>query len=192
MSLLPLSFYLRNDVVEIARDLLGKYLITNIDGVYTSGIITETEAYAGISDRASHAFNNRRTARNEIMYSKGGCAYVYLCYGMHYLFNIVTNEIDIPHAVLIRGIKPVEGIEQMKVRTNKIHNSKNLSNGPGKLTKALGIDMKQNGVSLFNSSIKIEDRKLKINAKEIKVGKRIGVDYAKEDALLPYRFMIEI
>src|SRR5688572_7863163 len=98
------DFYTREDVVLVAKELLGKVLCTKWNGKTTSGIITETEAYEGITDRASHAYRGRRTERTEIMYSEGGTAYVYLCYGMHHLFNVVTNKKDIPHAVLIRAV----------------------------------------------------------------------------------------
>jgi DNA-3-methyladenine glycosylase len=108
---LPSEFYIRTDVVQVARDLLGKVLYTSFNHEITAGIIIETEAYAGVTDKASHAYNNRRTARTEIMYRTGGTAYVYLCYGIHSLFNIVTSVEDNPHAVLIRGIEPLHGIE---------------------------------------------------------------------------------
>lgn len=133
------DFYTREDVVQIAQELLGKILFTNINGKITAGIITETEAYAGASDRASHAYNNRRTARTEAMYAVGGATYVYLCYGMHHLFNVVTNKINTPHAVLIRGIKPYEGIETILKRRSKKNISDNVCNGPGKVSQGLGI-----------------------------------------------------
>jgi DNA-3-methyladenine glycosylase len=191
-SKIPLPFYLREDVVCIAKELLGKYIFTHIDNQLTGGIITETEAYAGITDKASHAFNSRRTARTEVMYHEGGVAYVYFCYGMHCLFNIVTNKKDIPHAILIRAIKPTEGINTMLYRTAKKTVSKDFSNGPGKVCKALGIECKHSGSDLKGNIIWLEDRKKVIPDSEILIGKRIGVDYAKEDALLPYRFRISI
>ena len=132
-------FYTRTDVVLIAKELLGKYLFTNFDGIFTGGIITETEAYNGVIDRASHAFGERRTARTEIMYSEGGTAYVYLCYGIHSLFNVVTNKKNNPHAVLIRAIHPTHGIEHMLRRRKMPRFKKNLSDGPGKVSEALGI-----------------------------------------------------
>src|SRR3982750_593315 len=116
---IPKSFYLRHDVVSISKELLGKYLFTKIEGTVTAGIITETEAYAGQIDKASHAYNNRRTARTEVMFSEGGVAYVYLCYGIHHLFNIVTNMADVPHAVLVRAVEPLEGIKYMLQRRGK-------------------------------------------------------------------------
>src|SRR5688572_1316061 len=116
------SFYNRQDVARIAKDLLGKILVTRFDGVVTSGRIVETEAYNGAVDKASHAYGNRRTARTEVMYGRPGTAYVYLCYGIHHLFNVVTNRKDIPHAILIRAIEPLAGIETMLLRTGKIKN----------------------------------------------------------------------
>jgi DNA-3-methyladenine glycosylase len=188
---LPKKFYTRDNVVLIAKELLGKYLFTRLDGVLTGGIITETEAYNGIHDRASHAFGNRRTARTEIMYNEGGTAYVYLCYGIHSLFNVVTNKKDNPHAVLIRALHPTHGIKYMLMRRNMTAVKKNLSAGPGTVSEALGIHYSHSGTSLLGNKIWIEDRGIVLDEKEISVSKRIGVEYAREDALLPYRFVIE-
>ena len=194
--ILPRDFYLREDVVNIARDLLGKVLVTRFAGQLTAGIITETEAYAGVTDRASHAFGGRRTARTEIMYRIGGTAYIYLCYGVHSLFNIVTNVEGIPHAVLVRGIKPVEGIPVMLERTGKPDLTRKISDGPGKVSKAMGIHFKDTGKDLVlegtsqGEGIWLEDHEIRIRQGEIIAGPRIGVEYAGEDALLPYRFMI--
>ncbi|NVN95704.1 MAG: DNA-3-methyladenine glycosylase [Bacteroidetes bacterium] len=184
------AFYLGDDVVQIARDLLGKYLYTNFDGSITAGIITETEAYAGITDKASHAYGDRRTLRTEIMYREGGIAYVYLCYGMYSLFNVVTNINGIPHAVLIRGIHPVEGLEKMKERYSQRKQNNYSVDGPGKLSKALGIHYSHSGIDLQGNQIWIEEKGVTVNQENIFVSKRIGVEYAKEDALLPYRFVL--
>ncbi|HNW97548.1 MAG TPA: DNA-3-methyladenine glycosylase [Bacteroidales bacterium] len=187
------SFYLTEDVVALAKSLLGKYIYTNIDNKgITSGIITETEAYAGVIDKASHAFGNRRTTRTEIMYLEGGVAYVYLCYGIHSLFNIVTNKKDIPHAVLIRGIKPVDGIPIMLERCKKKSITDKSGIGPGNVTKLLGIHYSHTGLSLQGNDIWLEDKNIKIQEKNIIVGTRVGVDYAGEDAKLPYRFQIKL
>jgi DNA-3-methyladenine glycosylase len=188
---LDLSFYTRADVVAISKELLGKILCTNIDGKHTSAIITETEAYAGIDDKASHACNGRRTQRTEIMFRQGGCAYIYLCYGMYSLFNVVTNIKNIPHAVLIRGAIPLTGTEIMLQRTCKQKVTNNLLSGPGKLTKALGLHFSLTGTSLLGDMIWIEDHRIKIPKKHIIATPRIGIDYAEEDALLPYRFIID-
>jgi DNA-3-methyladenine glycosylase len=194
MPILSRDFFLRQNVVKISRDLLGKLLITDLNGEgLTAGIITETEAYAGITDKASHAYGNRKTQRTAIMYKSGGTAYVYLCYGMHSLFNVVTNIENIPHAILVRAIKPVEGINLMLNRRKKIKLDKTLSSGPGTLSKALGIDYRHSGLDLIHSGkIWIEDRGIKIKQRDIITGPRIGVDYAGEDAKLPYRFRITL
>lgn len=189
--ILPKSFYLQEDVVKIAKELLGKVLVTNINGLHTSAIITETEAYAGVSDKASHAYGGRRTKRTETMYAEGGTAYVYLCYGIHHLFNVVTNNKDIPHAVLIRAVEPLDGIEIMLRRRKKTLITPALTAGPGVLSKALGIATDHNGIQLNGPDIKIEDRGIYFTESEIHSGTRVGVAYAKEDALLPYRFGIK-
>ena len=192
MTKLSRDFYLRENVVNISKELLGKYLFTKIDNKITAGIITETEAYQGITDKASHAYNNRRTPRTEIMFAKGGVSYVYLCYGIHHLFNIVTNVADVPHAVLIRAVKPIEGIDVILKRRNasKIHSK--ISGGPGTVSQALGIKTIHSGLDLTGNKIWLEDKGIKVIDKDIIAGTRIGVDYAGEDALLPYRFIINL
>jgi len=192
MSKLPASYYLNKDVVFLAKDLIGKYLFTCVDGkTLTGGVITETEAYEGITDRASHAYNNRRTKRTEVMYGKGGLAYVYLCYGIHHLFNIVTNQKDVPHAILIRAIYPTDGLNTMLHRADKIKINKDFANGPGKVARILGITINHSGIELLKNIIWIEDRGLRFNKNEIATTTRVGVDYAKDDALLPYRFKVD-
>jgi DNA-3-methyladenine glycosylase len=190
MPKLPRSFYTRDQVLEIAKELLGKFLVTRIDGHTCSGMIVETEAYAGIIDRASHAYNDRRTKRTEIMYAAGGTAYVYLCYGIHHLFNVVTNRKDHPHAVLIRALEPVEGIEVMLARRQKQKLDYTLTKGPGALSKALGIEVYHTGENLLGKTIWIEDRKIKIQPQKIYSGRRVGVDYAGDHASWPYRFYV--
>lgn len=191
------DFYIRQDVVEIARELLGKYIFTTFEGKLTGGIISETEAYAGVTDKGSHAYGDRRTKRTGIMYCEGGIAYVYLCYGIHSLFNIVTNKSDIPHAVLIRAIIPTDGLEIMVERAEKQKVTIELANGPGRVTKTLGIHFGHTGNSLTGydtdnnkDKIWLEDKGIIVSEKEIKITPRIGIDYAEEDALLPYRFRI--
>jgi DNA-3-methyladenine glycosylase len=191
MSKLSQEFYLRENVVDISRDLIGKFLVTNINDELTSGMIIETEAYNGIVDKASHAYNNRRTKRTEVMYSRGGVSYVYLCYGIHHLFNIVTNVQDIPNAVLVRAILPKDGIKTMLKRRKQKSVTKKFSDGPGTVSEALGIKTRHSGIAFNEDVIWIEDRGVHFNKKEIQVGPRIGVDYAKEDALLPYRFRLK-
>ncbi|MEV4886944.1 DNA-3-methyladenine glycosylase [Chitinophaga ginsengisegetis] len=189
MAKLKHEFYQQHEVTTIAKQLLGKILVTYINGVRTAGMIVETEAYAGSGDRASHAWNNRRTKRTEVMYKPGGFAYVYLCYGIHYLFNVVTNIEDTPHAVLIRALQPVDGIEMMKQRYNNKPSAK-LTAGPGSLCKAMGIDAGLNGESLTGKKVWIESGQ-DIPEDAITVSTRVGVQYAGEDAYLPYRFSIK-
>jgi DNA-3-methyladenine glycosylase len=191
MKKLEKDFYQRKDVVKIAKELLGKILVTNWEGIITSGRIVETEAYAGMIDKASHASGGRRTARNKIMYGQGGYAYVYLCYGIHHLFNVVTNSEDIPHAILIRALDPLEGIEEMLLRTDKKKLDSTLTKGPGNVSKALGIFTKHSGMSLLGDKIFIGHDGETYSKKEIASSPRIGVDYAGADALLPYRFYIK-
>lgn len=184
---IPKSFYEKEDVVKIARELLGKYIFTKIDGKLTGGMIVETEAYNGRMDRACHAYN-KRTNRTEIMYQSGGVAYVYLCYGIHHLFNIVTNKSDFADAVLVRAVEPSLGIDTMHERYgNRQHK---VTNGPGKLSKALGITTELNGVDLAGDKLFVTQHKSQKRPK-IATSTRIGVDYAGEDALLPWRFYIE-
>lgn len=188
MRLTP-EFYLDKNVVKIARSLLGKILFTWIDGNVTAGRIVETEAYSW-KERGCHAFKGK-TTRNAVMFDPGGVAYVYLCYGIHHLFNIVTNYEGIADAVLIRALEPVIGIEIMKGRRGKISNEFQLTSGPGKLSKALGIDRNLNGKSLFQNEVWLEDDGASLSNKKIVASKRIGIDYAGEDALLPWRFTIK-
>jgi DNA-3-methyladenine glycosylase len=196
--LLDQSFYLQDDVVDIARNLLGKKLVTCFQGQITSGVIVETEAYAGVNDRASHAYGGKITPRNKIMYSEGGVAYVYLCYGIHSLFNVVTNVSGVPHAVLIRGIVPYDGIEVMKLRSGRRELKFRDGIGPGKVSKFLGIHYSHSGLPLTfkgpdSSGLQIWiENDMTINDASIISSPRIGVDYAGEDALLPYRFRTEI
>lgn len=184
------AFYARNNVVQVARDLLGKILVTNFDGELTAGRIVETEAYNGAVDKASHAYGNRRTNRTEIMYASGGKAYVYLCYGIHYLFNVVTSVAGTPHAVLVRALEPVVGIDVMLRRTGKLTHDHTLTRGPGNVCKALGIHTLHTGMDLQQSDLFIVDDGWRIRRQTIGVTARIGVDYAAEDAGLPYRFII--
>jgi DNA-3-methyladenine glycosylase len=157
----------------------------------TSGIIVETEAYAGEFDKASHAFGNRRTARTETMFKEGGVAYVYLCYGIHHLFNVVTHMADVPHAVLIRAVEPLDGIEHMLERRRKGRLQPSLTAGPGAMSMALGIHTRHTGKSLQGPDIWIEDRSIKVTAKNMVIATRVGVAYAAEDALALYRFYIK-
>jgi DNA-3-methyladenine glycosylase len=169
---------------------LGKLIVSQINGRVTVGRIVETEAYNGVVDKASHAFGNRRTARTEVMYGEGGYAYVYLCYGIHHLFNVVTNVAGIPHAVLVRAIEPVVGKEIMLERSGRATWSEDIGSGPGNVSKALGINRVHNGVSLRGDVIFIADDGRGFDEREMMATPRIGVDYAGEDAALLYRFVI--
>lgn len=191
MKKIPLSFYNRKDVVQIARELLGKIIVTNINGEITSGRIIETEAYIGITDKASHSYGGKRSPRNEHMYSAPGTAYVYICYGMHQMMNIVTNKKGIPDAVLIRAIEPLHGIDIMLKRTAKKTLDRTLTGGPGNVGKALGIFKYHSGVSLLDKEIFLLDDNYKIANGDIGISKRIGVESAGADGLLPYRFYIK-
>ena len=184
------SFYTRDDVTLIARELLGKILCTNIDGTLTSGIIVETEAYSQ-SEKACHAFGGKRTARTEIFYNDGGLSYVYLCYGIHYLFNVITNRAHTADAVLIRAIEPLEGIEEMLSRRGMDQIAHRIAAGPGSVSKALGIDKSHNGHHLTDENIWIEDRGITYKKSQIIASPRVGVDYAGEDAKLPWRYRVK-
>ena len=191
MSKLPAKFYKRGDVLAISKDLLGKVLCTQFDDNLTSGIIVETEAYAGETDRASHAYGGKRTHRTEIMYASGGKTYIYLCYGIHHLFNVVTNIEGIPHAILIRAIKPTKGIEIMLQRRNKKKVTPSLAAGPGALTQALGITVVNSGISLKGNLIWLEDQNIFYSNQDIIASPRVGIQYAGKDAQNYWRFRIE-
>ncbi len=192
MKKLPLQFYEQADVVAIARELIGKIVVTNFNGKITSGRIVETEAYVAFTDKASHAYKGRRTARNEHMYAAAGTAYIYICYGMHQMLNVVTNKKDIPDAVLIRALEPIEGIDEMLQRTGKPQLDFSLTRGPGNVGKALGIFKEHSGIHLRHDQIYIaEDKNFDMQQQVIGVSQRIGIASAEEDALLPYRFFLK-
>ena len=191
MKKLGIDFYQRTNVLQIAKELLGKILVTNWNGLETSGRIVEVEAYNGAIDKASHASGGRRTNRNEIMYADGGVAYVYLCYGIHHLFNVVTNRKETPHAILIRALEPISGIDVMLQRTRKMQLDNSLTRGPGNVSKALGIFTKHTGESLLSKTLFIAEDDFNWSKKDLATSPRIGVDYAGEDAKLPYRFFIK-
>lgn len=183
------DFYQRDDVVEISRELLGKVLVTRVGGVFTSGIIVETEAYSW-RERGSHAYGAKHTPRTSVMFRAGGHAYVYLCYGMHHLFNVVTNREGVAEAVLVRALEPLEGIPAMMARRGGKVRFNHLTSGPGKLTRSLGIDRTLNGKLLSDNEIWIEEGR-RLSAGQVEVSRRIGIDYAGEDALLPWRFTVK-
>ncbi len=187
---MTIDFFRRPDVVRISRELLGQYLFTRIAGCeVTGGRIVETEAYAGATDRASHAFGNRRTRRTDVMYAGGGVAYVYLCYGLHSLFNIVTGVPGIPHAVLIRALEPTHGIPAMLKRRHKTRLERTLTAGPGVLAQALGITVSHSGHDLLANEIWLE-KGSDLQPEQIVATPRVGVKYAGKDARRPWRFRV--
>ncbi len=190
LNKIPESFYLQEDVIQVARSLIGMRLFTKTDGKLTGGIIAETEAYAGVHDKASHAYGGRKTARTEVMFRQGGIAYVYFSYGMHHLFNVVTATAGIPDAVLIRGIIPTDGTDLILKRRKQQNLSAVLVNGPAKLCQALGISLEQNTISLQSDILWIAQG-INVLPSQIKSAQRVGVDYAGNDARLPYRFILQ-
>lgn len=184
------KFYRRDDTVSVARELLGKLLVVPDEkDRRVSGMIVETEAYLGVEDRAAHSFGGRRTARNEVTYGVAGHAYVFFVYGMYYQLNVVCGEVDSPHVVLIRAVEPVKGIETMRERRGAMKD-RNLTSGPGKLCIAFGIDRSLNGADLRGDRLWLENYRT-FSDSEISIGKRIGIDYAGDDAHLPLRFWVK-
>ena len=181
------------EVEIIAQNLLGSHITTSFDGKYTTGLIVETEAYKAPEDKGSHAYGNKRTQRTETLFHHPGTSYVYLCYGIHHLFNIVSGPRGSAHAILLRAIEPIDGIGSMldRRKANKI--TKNLTNGPGKLSQALGISTNHNGVNLYNkqSKIKIKLAEQYLSKDQIICSPRVGISYAQECAQWPWRFRIK-
>ncbi len=198
MDKLSQEFYIREDTLQIARELLGKILVVPSEqGARVAGMIVETEAYLGAEDKAAHSFGNRRTKRTETMFAVGGTVYIFFIYGMYFQFNVVVGAIDTPHAILIRTVEPLENIEIMRARRMaKSRNAaakmpdQNLTSGPGKLCIALGIDRSFNNESLLEKRVWLEKGK-EFSADTIVSGKRVGIDYAGEFAEKPWRFWIK-
>jgi len=190
--LLPPSFYSSEDVVYLAKALIGKVIVSLIDGEYCSGRIVETEAYRAPEDKACHAWNNRRTHRTQTMFEAGGVAYIYLCYGIHHLFNVVTGPKDMAHAVLVRAVEPLDNISLMLQRRKMRTLQPNLTNGPGKWTQALGITTALNGIKLYtpDAIIQLRDDGYEVDESQLLSGPRIGVQYAAEWANVPWRFRL--
>lgn len=185
------KYFQQEDVVFLAKDLIGKLVVTEINGIRTGGIITETEAYSEI-EKGSHAYNKRKTERTKIMFEAGGLAYVYLCYGMHHLFNIVTGSKDIAQAVLIRSINPTIGVDEILRRRKKTRMDKNICNGPGKVCQALGITRSHYGMELTGNNIWMEQSLHPVSEQQITATPRIGIEYAEKDKLLPWRFLLTV
>jgi len=188
---LPASYYQHDDVVFLARDLIGKKIVSMVGDQLTSGIITETEAYRGVDDKACHAHLGRFTERTRVMYEPGGVAYVYLCYGIHNLFNIITNTNEQADAILIRAVEPIDGIEVMLERRGKEKLDKSLTAGPGNFSKAFGLDRSHYGADLTGDQVWIEmEEEYRFRESDIATSKRVGIDYAGEDKDLPWRFYL--
>jgi DNA-3-methyladenine glycosylase len=187
MSILPRRFYER-EVTHVARDLLGMRLVRQINGQRTAGIIVETEAYRGEEDLACHA-RHGKTPRTEVMYGEAGHAYIYFTYGMHWLLNVVTGEVNFPAAVLIRAILPSEGISI--IAGNRAGRAESQwTNGPGKICQALALTGVMNGVDLTSetSGLWIEEGQ-SISADKVLIAKRIGIDSVPEPwKSIPWRF----
>jgi DNA-3-methyladenine glycosylase len=185
------DFYTRADTLRVARELLGKRLVVPaVGGARVSGRVVEVEAYLGAGDRAAHSFGGRRTRRTETMYAVGGTAYVFFVYGMHHQFNVVTGPEGLPHAVLVRAVEPEEGVELMKER-RPVPKERELTSGPGKLCRALGLDLTFDGEDLTGRRAWLEDAGAKLTPDQIASGTRIGVAYAGDDALKPWRFWVK-
>jgi len=193
MAIIPQSYYQSMDVLGLSKDLLGKYLVSNVGGKFTAGMIVETEAYRAPDDKACHAYANKRTPRTETMFAIGGTCYVYICYGIHNLFNIVTAPEGIAHAILVRAIDPSDGLDIMEKRRKMPISKKASCNGPGKFTRCMDITKAQNGIDLSSkhSPLWIEDRGVKIAKKNIIKGPRVGMSTAEECAHWPWRFRIK-
>ncbi|MGB5025112.1 MAG: DNA-3-methyladenine glycosylase [Saprospiraceae bacterium] len=193
MKLIDREYYLNPDVVGLAKSLLGKILVSKVDNHITSGIIIETEAYKAPEDRASHAFNNRRTPRTSTMFMEGGHAYVYICYGIHHLFNVITAVEGIPHAVLIRALEPLDGLDHMLIRRRISSLKHTITKGPGSLSQAMGITQNLNATKLYDrkSPIQLFESNQMYSDSQIGISKRIGVESSGDSAHLPYRFYIK-
>lgn len=187
---LNFDYYQSDKILELAKSFLGMHLCTNFNGHLTIGKIVEVEAYSGAVDKASHAYPNKITPRTKTMFMAGGIAYVYLVYGMHHLFNIVTNSEGSADAILIRAVEPIDGLAIMQERRNMLVNNKLLTGGPARLAQALGINTSYDGLSLLEDKIWISIGE-EVEADNIIAATRIGVEYAAEDALLPWRFYIK-
>ena len=188
---LPIDFYRQADVVSVARQLIGKLVYSNIGGEITGGIIVETEAYCGPHDRGSHAYNNKRTARNEMMYKAGGIAYMYICYGIHNMLNIVTGDEGMSHAALIRAIQPLTGLKVMRERRGIFNNDKRLCQGPGALAKSMGLLKLHNGTDLQGDLIWLADEAINYADGDIVASARVGMNFDGPYKTIPWRFYLK-
>ncbi|OAQ38223.1 3-methyladenine DNA glycosylase [Pedobacter psychrophilus] len=184
------SFYDSDDTLKMAKDLIGHFLYTNLDGNITGGMIVETEAYMGVTDSSCHTFNNRKTNRNATMYCQGGVIYMYVCYGIHDMLNIVTGSEGDSQVILIRAIEPLTGIEIMKERRGDVP-LKRLTKGPGSLAKALGLKRIHDGISLTEDKVWIEDQGFKVEPENIIETARIGLGCPEPYFSIPWRFFLK-
>lgn len=186
------TFYQSPDVLTLCKDLIGKVLVSRVDSLLTSGIIVEAEAYRAPDDSACHAFGDRRTERTEVMFAPGGVAYIYICYGIHHLFNVVTGPGNSAHAILIRALEPLEGIDIMLERRKMHKVEPKITKGPGALSMAMGFDRSMSGQSLVtsNSLFYIEDRNIQCTEDKIATGPRIGCERAGVSASWPWRYYV--
>ncbi len=182
------SFYTRTDTVQVARDMLGMVLVHNSGDGVTAGRIVETEAYCGGEDRGCHAYGMKRTPRTEVMFSNGGVAYVYLCYGIHHMFNVVTHRVGEPHAVLVRALEPTAGLDLMRER-RKTDKLTDLCSGPGKLGMAMGFHTTQSGTSLLGNRIWLEGEPGQVSG-NIAEGPRVGMNFDGFYRTVPWNFRL--
>lgn len=195
MGKLKRSFFAR-DTLTVAQELLGKILVHHTEGQAFKGMIVETEAYLGLSDKAAHSYGGKITKRVETMYKQPGTAYVYFIWGMHYCLNLITAKEGVPEGVLIRAIEPIENKDQMvfnrfhkRMEELSSYQKRNITNGPGKLTQAMKIDGHLNNADLCQDILYVEEGF--DQSFEIQTTKRIGIDYAQEAVDYPYRFYIK-
>lgn len=190
-DIIPQSVYLDNDILQLAEFFLGKIIISNINDQRTVARIVETEAYRAPDDKGSHAFKDKRTERTKTMFQRGGVAYVYLCYGLHNMLNIVSGNENEAHAILIRAVEPVEGKEIMINRRNGISDYR-LTNGPGKLCQALGISRSHDSIMLYDhQSALCIAHDMNIPGSQIIRSPRVGIAYAEECAHWPWRYRVK-
>ena len=191
-KIIPKNYYQNQDILFLAKDLLGKVLCTDFNGEYCEAKIIETEAYKAPEDKGSHAYQNLRTKRTETMFQAGGHAYVYLCYGIHSMVNVVTGPENLAHAILIRAVEPMNNIQIMKDRVKTKKKDFLLGSGPGNVCKAMGISTDNNGVELFKKGkIWIKDSKEIIDQSNIVASPRVGIAYAEQWAHKKWRFYIK-
>lgn len=189
MRILGQEFFAR-PTLTVARGLLGQQLVRQLDGQRLSGLIVETEAYIGQDDSACHA-SKGRTRRTEVMFGPPGRTYVYLVYGMHHLLNLVTEQAGFPAAVLIRALEPLEGVDMMQARRPRANPLRNLTNGPGKLTQALGLDADLHNWDVTQGQTLWLESGHSLSDEAVATGPRIGIGYADpQDQAAPWRFWI--